>query len=330
MNTLYHSITGLCEFGPKRDIENPAFEKTNQMRVLFTDSHQLPQLPQGTPFVHEFHMPVLICQKGYVDKAGRAGDKTFKDSGGTTWSVFYLDDQDISIAAARPDSLSVPSYSGGGNGCPAINNYRSFNWVAPIAQMSPGSEVVKPSCLVDPAAGAVDPTVIARLSLTDGTIETYMIAKDYTDAVVDWQFKEPGGAATYNQVIADTVQFWSLFGSSTIDINTTLIRAATNPSVANVFTRGVGSSLPIRLRSAGNQVIADIKCMPWPDIAGTRPKSTNQQRDPDFDFAYFYNLSQNPGRRTVPYQVGTCPASTGPHLGNPNCPPTRAAADLAA
>jgi hypothetical protein len=328
-NTLYLRMTGLCEFVPKRDIEDPAFEKTNQMRVLFADSHRAPILPAGTLFIHELHMPVLVCQQGYVDRTGRIEDRTFNDAV-TTWAVFYLDDQDISIANAQPDSLIVPQYPGGGSGCPTIKNYRSFAWVPPLSRMSPGSEVVRPACLVDPTLGTVDSSVLARLALTQGTIETLAIAKDYSDATVEWDFKVPGGKALYRQVMADSVQFWTTFLSPAIEITTTLFRSPTNPSVAQVFTGGVGSRLPIRLLPVGNQVIAWIKSMPWPDIAGTRPHPASLQRDPDFDFSYFYDLSLKPGPRTVPYQISTCAGSVGPHLGNPNCPPGRGGANLAA
>jgi len=323
MNTLHLRITGLCAFVPKHSIDDPAFKQNNQMRVLCGDSSRPLFSPAGTPYPHELHMPVLYCQSGYVDSSGRPADATFQDPV-TTYSVFYLDDQDLSIASAQPDALAVPQYPGGGTGTPNIANYRSFAWVPSLEQISPGSQAVKPACLT--TTGAVDSAVVARVALTDGSIETLMIAKDHTNAIVNWEFRGPNGnPGGYQQVIADAVKFQTVFSTPVIELTTTLFRPSKNPKVAQAFA--TGASQPIRLRPSGNEVIAWIKNMPWPDIAGTRPKPAPGPRDPDYDFIYFYDLSTNPGKRNVPYQIGTVSGASGPHLGNPNCPPVRTAAD---
>jgi len=323
MPTLFEMyLTGLCEFVPKYDFGDPAHLGKNQMRVLLANSsHHF-----GTG--HEQHLPVLVCEYSRVDRSpgNRIEDDTFVYQN-TTWAIFNLIDQDLRIDGASPEKLNVPNLGGGGTACSATPaNYRDFAWVGPIGSITPGAGTVKNACL---AAANVDPFVIARVALTQGTIETAKLARDGDRQIALWAF-EPD--QIHRRVLADLVRFWANIGTVSAKLWTNLLRTTTDPTVSALYPHGPGSQLPIVIDPVANKSTVYVFNMPDPDIRQTRPAPPPGPRSPDVHFYHFYDLSTTPGSRNIPSQVAVCPESNpiGPHQGNPNCPPVRTSANLLA
>jgi hypothetical protein len=189
MNKLLISITGLCAFVPKHDIRE--IPHNNQMRLLLVESNRPSDLPGGHTFhAHEPHVPVFLCPCRNVDSDPeyRQPDAIF----GST-AAFYLDDQDLKIENAKDDSLEVVLKNNAGCGCPQYdpdpNNSSSFEWVTPLAKVSPGSGEVPASCF---CSYEVDPSVIARVELREGRILTEQLARDSSqEKAIVWEYIDP-------------------------------------------------------------------------------------------------------------------------------------------
>jgi hypothetical protein len=317
-NHLLLRFTGLCGFVPKKAIDQP----DNQMRVLLVDA-TLPDPgdPHGSHH-HEAHFPVLICDfdsvvRGPVPGVNlRAEDRIFFE-GGTKKALFFLNGQDLRVAGANPDSLSIAhGISTPRPECPDVStgpgsNRPFFEWVAPLDLISTGSQNVNPACL----QSNPHPSVFARVALTQGSVRTFQFAMDSSGKVVKWEFKVPAGGASVGhvQALAEIVQYDFEFQSGTsIDL------------ISKPFGGSSGQEVTIRLQlttvGLGGQAIAVIKNIPLLDIFSTRPLPP---RDIDFHFSHFYRMSNSAGARNVPHPLADrCPGAGGPALGNPLCPPT--------
>lgn len=318
-NHLLLRFTGLCGFVPKKTIDQP----NNQMRVLLVDA-TLPDPgdPHGSHH-HEAHFPVLICDfdsvvRGPVPGVNlRAEDRIFFE-GGTKKALFFLNGQDVRVASANSDSLSIANgISAPRPECPDVStgpgsNRSFFEWVAPLDLISTGSQNVNPDCLKP----TPDPTVFARVALTEGSVRSFQFAVDSSGGVVKWEFKVPAGSpVSHKQALAEVVQYDFEFQSGTsIDL------------ISKPFGGGPGQEVTIRLQlttvGLGGQAIAQIKNIPLLDIFSTRPLPPGQ-RDIDLHFSHFYRMSNSAGAKNVPHPLSNrCPGSGGPALGNPLCPPT--------
>jgi hypothetical protein len=315
MSKFLMRITGLCAFVPRDDIRNNP--KKNQMRLLLVESSKPADLPAFHAFhAHEPHVPIFLCPFDKVDLHYRNPDIVYNRVAG-----FYLEDQDLKIRDAKDHSLEVVLRNNAGRGCHDLENISSFEWVTPLAQVSPGSEVVPDSCF---RQSAVDSSVIARVELREGKIRTAQIAVDSDDRAILWEFKVPYSAkrgSGHYQVAADIVEF-EVDVQDSVELVTSLLRPSSNPRVSNAFHGK--SELTIRLTSEGADIDTWVKNMPWADILGTR-RPQRYEQEPDVHFSHFYKLSSEYKDANVPHAHGRCDHAPVPHQGNPNCQPVRTA-----
>jgi len=319
MSQLLVRITGLCAFVPKHAIRE--IPKDNQMRLLLVESNRPSDLPDGHAFhAHEPHVPVFLCPYQNVDqdKKYRQPDVVF----GST-AAFYLDDQDLKIKNAKDNSLEVVLKNNAGRGCPEVDpekgNITSFEWVAPLAEVSPGSGKIPDSCF---CSSEVDPSVIARVELREGKILTEHLACDSSDRnAIVWEYKIPYSLkrGCHYQVAADVVRFEVDIEDSVVLITTPLRSNFSNVRVRDAFHPK--AVLPIRLMTKEADIYTWVKNMPWADIFGTR-EPQRYEDEPDIHFSHFYKLSSEYKDANVPHAYGRCPLPV-PHLGNPNCQPAR-------
>jgi len=201
-------------------------------------------------------------------------------------SVFYLDDQDIWVDHSTPDKLEVRYYKDTGVGCSkgGDSDY-SFAWVAPPKAISTGSEIVDRHCL---SPEDMDSVVLARVELTEGLLQTYLMAMDgsYQQAleqqVVNWKFKLPGsqtGGVQHRQSLADIVQLEREIYDG-ITIKTKLLRESKNRRVKEIFGKVKDTlSIQVKPKDGGNdRIMAWIKNMPWADLSRVRPLPSGKRK----------------------------------------------------
>jgi len=318
-NHLFLRFTGLCGFVPKLPIN----QASNQMRVLLVNAQQAdPNDPHGSH--HEPHLPVLICDWDGVERQPAPGvnlrteDRVFFE-GGTKKALFFLAGQDVRVGSALPNSLTISNGIASPHPvCPDVttgpgSNRSFFEWVSPLVLISSGSQNIRPACL-NPNP---DPSVLARIALTEGSIRTFQFAVDSSGGVVKWEFKVPvtGTPIAHQQALAEVVQYDFEFSTgTTIDV------------VCRPFGGNATQDKTIRLKlttiGLGGRAIAEIKNIPLLDLFSTRPLPPGH-RDIDFHFSHFYRMSNAAGNRNVPHPLtNRCPGTGGPALGNPLCPPT--------
>jgi hypothetical protein len=308
-NHLFLQFTGLCGFVPKLPID----QANNQMRVLLVDDTMGGMM--AVP-ADEVHVPVLVCPWDRVAQTAglKKPDRKYFSTDGNKMALFFLKDQDLKISGAHADSLSIANYVI--EHCPGVPppppEAVSFRWVAPIADIGPGAQDVKPACLANAGAG-VDSSVAARVSLTQGTIGTLDFASESNRDVIRWEFKVDGGpAVTLQQALAETVQLDYPFptGATTIDLEISPLR-------------GTGGTQTIRLlpvAASTGKVVAAICNQPLLDLFSL--VHNPGLRDADFHFKHFYDLSITPPPAlNIPYPLDHCGSKSGPALANPQCPP---------
>jgi hypothetical protein len=341
---FYLRFTGLCEFVPRYDIEDAGHYKKNRVKILLVDTNELPDVPHehDSPHAYDLHFPVFVCplENVYCNGIYRRPDATYyynQDGNEKEMAVFYLDDQDVWIANPQrtEDSLEIVYRERTGTGCirkgtsqdqEYTADYESFSWVAPLAEISPGSESVDPNCL---CREGVDSSALARVELREGRLTTYLLAMDGDNKVVNWRFKLPDLpdgklGVEHRQALADIVELEANLGTEIV-MNTRLIRISKNMRVRSIFA-SEDKVLPIRVVSVKNEsVTAWIKNMPWAEIFEIRLLRSGP-RMPEVHFAHFYKMSLNYDDANVPHPAGQCGFRPTDHQGNPNCPPARAAA----
>ncbi len=322
-------FTGLCGIVPKAPIDQGA----NQATLLLVDATAPPAggpMPMiGPP--HEPHVPVLVCNASSVAAGSRPPSVTF-DLQGISLSIFYLVDQELIIKGSASSALTFTNDAGSGNGCQGPNpDYKNCNWIVSLSTISPGptpgSGVVKPACLGD-LGTPIDPIVLSRIRLTEGTMSTNALAKDTGGGILKWNFRVPGGAATgRQQALAEVVEFSRDLGSAiTVTFEAALLRSTNYDAIQRLFNAG---NTAIILKDIGTNVIeASIRNIPWPDLFGLRPIPPKNSRLMDTHFDHFYEMSNPPVRwdRNIPDPLAgpsdpRCPGVGGPGPNNPQCPP---------
>lgn len=367
MPGLRMSFTGLCAFVPKNKIDENTPRKKTQVRVLLAEGVFPLEEQEGRQEQHEHqhqhepHLPVLVCRRDQVDGNGRQPDETFPDpdEDGLHWAVFYLDDQDLCLPAARPDELTIET-NGGGKDCPNETNMKSFSWVGDLEKISPKAGKVKKECLdMDPKK--IPDFVIGRVQLWDGRLETLSLAQDELEHTSLWEFKEPGKPKeAHEQALADSVMYHYNHGApgDVLELKTRLFkkpvdRGLPGPTpqkkrsdhILDLYPQGVGSELSILLKPVQGVVDAAVKNMPEKDYERTREPEND---DVDEHYAHFYKISDvHQPKKNVPHRYDAChkvqvdPSSKNrssdvaasrllAHLGNPSCPPTRTKENSAA
>jgi hypothetical protein len=347
MSRLFLSFTGALVFVSRHEVESRP--NRNEMRVLFAETRMSPSESHGSHEKDEVHLPRLICPADSVVSGPdtRSADEPFKyKNAGQDLAMFYLDDQDLFLLKER-EALSVNV--GAVSDCPTQDNVCSYSWVVPLSIVDPGSEFVKPECF---ARLNPDPSVVARVALTEGFVHTHEVASDPGKGVIRWVFRpvddntkpEPA-EQEQGRAIADSVMYEADFEGEVIELRTRLFRPAIQRSIQEIYPEGVGSERRIRLRASGGAVHVFVKNMALPDILGMRELTV---RGADVHFAHVYRMSRQASRGNVPHPVGHCDLSrpeiceTSPfppdkavrllpqalrgHNGNPNCPPPKAAA----
>ncbi len=328
MATLSIRFTGLCVFVPKYDLDDCQFYGKNSMKMLFVDTAESVEQHHAMAGyqAHELHLPLLICpyEKVITGTGLRSPDACFVatdqiEAEQQKMAVFYLDDQELTIDEDG-EYLEVIHKSGYYEACPTEDKLKLFNWVAPLAQVCPGSELIRPSCLREIKYG-VDSAVLGRMLLNRGKIRTEQMAVDLDHRIIKWRFKPLTGSydecgTWYEQAIADTVELEMNRGHYTTLI-ATLLREPRNPRIKESFEQK--SKLPIKLDTTANLVVW-VKNMPWPDATGSR-RGSPRSRQPDYHFAHFYSLSRFYQGLHVPFPHRLCDQIDNRHNGNPNCPP---------
>jgi hypothetical protein len=317
-NRLSLLFTGLCGIVPKLPLDKP----NNQATVLLVDAMAT---------LHEPHVPVLVCSASSV-AAGRKPDLLF----GKDKAAFFLIDQELTVFGSTCNSLSF-NYSGAtGLNCPIPddpNDPLFSDWIVPLEAISAGSGAVRDACLFNPPQ-VVDPKVLARIRLQQGTVQTMAIARDSSGQALNWQFlvppPAPGIPIARQQALAEVVELThDIGGASSIDLVTTKLRNKSQYQlIEDIF--GVGTTTKISLNGVGTPgnliVQAVVKNIPWPDLFDLRPKPPVAFRLTDTHFDHFYDLSVTPGTRNVPDPLlasARCAKVVTPGPANPQCPPTR-------
>ena len=328
-------ITGLCSFVPKFPVQ----QADNEMTVLMVESSTEIQLGSSHQN-HELHAPALICPLSKVlpDSGFRVPDLTFfsrpyvypsgqgipENQQDEEMAVFFLDDQEITVADAPPDSLDI-IIRDEGQYCPTTDTPESFSWVVPIGEVNPGAELVRDRCF---SSLDCDPSVISRLCLTEGSIGTGKMATTIRGKINTWQFEEAGehqhdSADEDSRALAAVVKY-ACTSSSPVVLETRLLRTRHQPRrsknrrVEAIFSQNGGGSLRIRLQP---DTEAWVKVMPLLDILQIRQL---EERHSDPHFAHLYKVSDRIGELSlkVPYVVGECHALVDlRHLGGIDCPP---------
>ncbi len=299
-------ISGLCGFVPKRPISNPQ----NQVEILMPEARRPPPDPQA-PFLP--HYPVLRVANSRVvnnDPNLRPPDRVLANG----QAVFYLADQDLWIHGEDPADYRLEIASAGEiDECPeTLAEQEGFEWVAPIEKISPGSGSV---------LAGVHSKLVARARLTRGDLKTTGFAYQGQD-VARWEFKLLGGGqpSGHRQALAEEVTLERQYAGNTIDLSTGFFRKP-HPNDPNPWgaPRKEGR---IRLKPYGGEVVASLLNMPQRSIEGNAPAAILRRR-PDRHFEHFYDLSQAPGTKRVPWVVSTCPDISPPSAETPLCPPSR-------
>ena len=330
MNFLFRwRFTGLCLFVPRYDIERQP--NKNEMKVLLVDAMRLQHAYHVAEY-HEPHLPVLVCYSKDVVERSREPDAYYQETlydgkVGASKAVFYLDDQDLSLANPKPKSLDVTYRKDTGVCCSndgSKDDQRdddSFAWVAPLAKISPGSEDVRPSCF---SKRCVDPSVISRVTITEGRIHTLRMAMDDKPEVLSWTFEEPGKPRRVHHVqsLADIVEVQQ--SRRQLALKTTLLRRPRNRRVAAVFDKHDELLIKLEPKHKKDEVEVWVENMPWPDITDTRP-ILGQPRFPDYHFVHFYDLSHSYQEANVPHPFAGCGYPDRRHQGRPTCPPAQGA-----
>jgi hypothetical protein len=158
MGHIFLSFTGALVFVSRYEVES--HPERNEMRVLLAETRPSPSESHSSHKEDEIHLPRLVCatQSVVTGSGARSPDETHGER-----AIFYLDDQDLFLLEKR-ESLGITS--GEISICPTQDTVCSFSWVAPLSAVDPGSEFIKPECFekLNP-----DPSVIARVALTDGS-----------------------------------------------------------------------------------------------------------------------------------------------------------------
>jgi hypothetical protein len=324
-NSLEILMTGLCVFVPKKKIEK--FPQRNQMRVLLVESSSgVDVSSMDMNFTHEPHVPVLVAPNINVDCSDgcRQPNLTYRHKE-VEWAVFYLDGQDLAVKGAHADRLDIVVDSGAGVGYPSKTNRRAFEWVPSFAKISHGSEFVDKACL---RKNNVDPSIVARLELWEGSVFSEQIASDENGSAFLWKYKVPNVAKrgpSHRQAATHIVGFETDFVDS-VELLTKQFGHAMNLRVEALF--GKSNQLSIRLIPKGpEKIVIWVKNMPWADILATREPEGYRDK-PDVHFGHLYKVSSNYEDVNVPHLAGTDPKKLQPrHQGNPNCQPVRAAAN---
>jgi hypothetical protein len=297
MSNIIVKFTGLCGFVPANSIWN---QPANAVTVLLPDARSLKVDPNDEP-----HRTALVfILDNWIGGTGlRDPDLTFSLKG-TKMGLCYLDDQELQLGAPSANTLSI-TVNDGGDGC-QNNNLESFYWIAPMAVIQPGTETVNPGCL-DPRT--VDSSVLTRVLVSEGKLETSRLAAHPNDAVILWEFVPDAGSG-HQQVLADEVKATLPLQGQFLVLTPTLLRSGSTPQ-------------PLKLDSKGGDITLWIENMPLDDILGIRINS-NPQRGPDYDFKHLYRFAKNvPKNQPVPTPKSTCPGSSGPQVASPQCPPSR-------
>ncbi|HYO14623.1 MAG TPA: hypothetical protein VE685_15615 [Thermoanaerobaculia bacterium] len=328
MGEFIMSFTGLCCFVPDHDITDDSHRGNNRMMVLLVETKNDPPGHGGHGgHAHIKHLPLLVCPYESVDRAGNS--RTEDDREGK-WAIFFLDDQEIWLEEATDEpQLQVIYYGDSGEECPTLENARSFAWVAPMAEMSPGSQFIKYHCLYEvDEAHPLHTSVTTRMKLTKGEVGSKSFAA-VCGGDIKWKFRN------HRQVLSDSVYYKVEFNAENLVLNTKLIRRSENEQVMKAFPDGPFSVRQIRLRQNPQSVVeAAIRNMPRTYVPTTDPLS----EPGDSHFAHFYKFSSQ-GNPTVviPQKDTLCSPrldlrSVVPerykflyepdHGGSPTCPPT--------
>lgn len=331
---LFVSFTGLCWFAPKYRIDDPAHRATNRMRVLMVESktspHELHDHDRQQNSTHEEHIPVLVCPRECVvrdDPYARQPCKYFPEDD-PRWAIFPLDDQVLSLEGDEMDLLTVVHAKE--SECPKITNYFSFHWVAPLAKIEPGSEVLKEGCLKD---YRVDDSVVARVEFGRGIIGAWSFAKEYGE-IYKWGFKPFPEPSRHLQALADSVLWYLPYPMKRVRFVTQFLRPRAQSLCGGDDDEN--DHKPIILRFASCRMNLSVKNMPLKDITDDRSVEGFNE---DLHFAHLYKLSEDPGECSYPYIAGRCSwikwsilkllhkiilLSNFPlHLGRPSCPPAQ-------
>jgi len=317
------SFTGLCTFVPRYDIDKHV--GANHATVLLVDAHN----PHATAH-HMAHEPVLTCPLGTVGSGGRSPDHTWSSPTGGM-ALFYLQDQHLTFQSEANGITFKSGLKGNADTCPSYSNFPDVLWIAPLDQINPSSGTIKPSCL----GTGTDPSFGARVALSQGTLFCSKIAKHGNDFVVIWQFGISPNTpdVALEQALADAATLATQVDGQ-VRLDTTLIRPATNSTVARVFTGGVGSSLSIIIEQITPHapIVATILNSPLPDIVGN-PPPIPIPRDPDYHFGHYYQLSARGGLPLItpfpdPSALQSCPGAGVPSLNTIHCPPSMALPEL--
>lgn len=328
MGEFIVSFTGLCCFVPDHDITDDSHRESNKMMVLLVETKNDPPGHSGHGgHSHIKHLPLLVCPHDSVD---REGDSRTEDDREGKWAIFFLDDQEIWLEeAADNPKLKVIYDANSGEGCPTEENASSFAWVAPMAEMSPGSQFIKSHCLhkVD-GDHPLDLSVTTRMRLTKGEVGSKSFAA-VCDGDIKWKFRG------HRQVLSDSVYYKVEFSAEKLVLNTMLIRDSENQQVMKAFPGGRFSVRQIRLHQNPQSVVeAAIRNMPRTYVPTTDPLN----EPGDSHFAHFYKFSSQ-GNPTVviPQKDTLCRPRLDlrkvvperykflyepDHGGSPTCPPT--------
>jgi len=307
---LFVRFTGLCAFVPNTS--------GKQMRVVLTDATKAATMGgMPMPIGFEPHLPVLVFDQGDLShESGRTFMTFIQDN--VSKGLCRLDGQDLTIDPSKPAALAISN--GAVADCPLPATDLSTSWLANMKKILGGTGAIKDACL---APANVDPSVTARIALTDGSLRTRSFSAMENKQPIRWQF------GAYTQVLAEVIELELDLPGDTVTFRATSFRDTANPPTPI-------PPLVLRPKPAGPQgpssVIVRIENMPLPDIQGTRLVGPdfvvlNQKRARDEHFPLLFSLATNTpanGSGLVPLPVDVCkvhiPPVPSPTLGSPQCP----------
>jgi hypothetical protein len=298
-------FTGLCLFVPTS--ASPAAH----VRALLIDTTQ----PSGgSGHLCDLHEPLLIVNVGDVDgKSTRQPDLTFL-TGGAAFAAFLLRDQELSVPALGLGPVTFDDDSSL-TGCNVKANYGKLSWLAHLAKISAGSDVVRPACFN--AYPNADGKVAARVRLHKGDLSSSRTARDYNRKLVLWDFQLPDGSYLKTPTsLSERLMLVNGTGGS-ITLHTEIIRDPTTEYLQKMFSTTRTSD--ILLTPTGDLKVL-VANSPLSDIMQVRPRPTGP-RDPDVHFDYFYDVAVKAGSRNIPVQINNCNDDGQPSLRSPQCPP---------
>ena len=259
------------------------------------------------------HRALLRVENSRVDKGTgwRRPDDVFKDGSGVEWAIFFLDDQEIAIGEGRKLNIQTmkrePEVA-----CPTKNDWRSFEWVAPIEKASVSSGFARPSCFKSAGKG-VHGSVLARFDLNEGHLFVAQLATRNSNGseVIKWRFMEYAGPNhEHEQALADVVTLAHKFPKDRVSLTAQALRGGNDYEPIGLLADDRGIVCAFVLNQPQKMIKAVRK-------TGNAGRSATEYLH--FDKYYLFSYKSGRGPNRIPFMGDKCEVPG--YMPDPTCVP---------